>query len=292
MSQFQASPEILIKNSVQFLHKIYKQNRKKIGLIAVSGGIDSAVSLTLLVKALGREQVHVLLLPYDDQDMQDAQTIVKWNAIPKKNVQSINIKPIVEGVLKALKTVGKTSHAQLSTDGKNLNIDEFRLGNIMARARMIVLYDQAKKLDALVCGTENKSEKYLGYFTRFGDEASDIEPIQGFYKTQVRYLAEQLQLPEVFLKKSPSAGLWNAQTDEKELGFSYEAADQVLGELIEKQGGVLYLKLIEGGRLAEVTNMIHQQLPALSTEIIVAILQRVQTQQFKHEVPYTTESNY
>lgn len=162
----------------------------------------------------------------------------------------------------------------------------------MARSRMIMLFDQAKKLDALVCGTENKSEKYLGYFTRFGDEASDIEPIQGFYKTQIRQLAEHLQLPEVFLKKSPSAGLWKDQTDEQELGFSYAVADQIFEQLIDEKGGVLYLQLIEGQRLPEVTTAIHQVLPEISKEIITTVLKRVQSQQFKHEVPYTTESNY
>jgi NAD+ synthase len=115
----------------------------------------------------------------------------------------------------------------------------------MARVRMVVLYDFAKKLKGLVCGTENRSEYCLGYFTRFGDEASDIEPLQHLYKTQVYELAKYLGVPQNIIDKQPSANLWGNQTDENELGFSYGEADPVLYlyfdkkipiEDIEKQG--------------------------------------------------------
>jgi NAD+ synthase len=295
MSNQTAKYEQVRRNIVNFLKKTYQQHDKKNGIIAVSGGIDSAVSLSLLVQALGRERVHALLLPYGDQEMQDAQTIVAWNKLPKKNIQISNIKPIVDGVLTAVQNTlevtqaaDKKLAAAKSKEGEEMSA--YRLGNIMARARMIVVYDAAKKLDALVCGTENKSEKYLGYFTRFGDEASDMEPIQGLYKSHVRELAMYLELPAVFLEKSPSAGLWEDQTDENELCFSYEVADQVFEQLIEKQSGLLYLQLIEGSRLAAVTTAIAQQLPEVSRDTITAVLKRVQSQQFKHEVPYTTET--
>jgi NAD+ synthase len=147
---------------------------------------------------------------------------------------------------------------------KSLQVaDELRRGNIMARMRMIAVYDLAKKLDALVCGTENKSEKYLGYFTRFGDEASDIEPLQHLYKTQVRRLVEYLQMPSIFLEKPPSAGLWQGQTDEQELGFSYEDADKALAELID-------------GTNENSDQLVKEKVHA-----------RVKSQHFKHEVPYT-----
>jgi NAD+ synthase len=107
-------------------------------------------------------------------------------------------------------------------------LDKVRLGNIMARVRMIVLFDQAKQLNALVLGTENKSEHYLGYYTRFGDEASDIEPLRNLYKTEVYRLAEYLGvLPEI-RDAVPSAGLWPGQSDEGQFGFTYEAADEIL----------------------------------------------------------------
>src|SRR5258708_26883046 len=108
--------------------------------------------------------------------------------------------------------------------------------------RMIILYDLAKKYKALVCGTENKSENLLGYFTRFGDQASDIEPIEHLYKTQVYQLAKYLNLPDAIITQQPSAGLWQGQTDEGQFGFTYEEADQVLFLHFEKK---LVVEIIE-----------------------------------------------
>jgi len=107
----------------------------------------------------------------------------------------------------------------------NAKKDKVRLGNILARVRMICLFDLAKKLGALVVGTENKSEKMLGYFTRFGDEASDLEPIVHLYKTEVIKLAKELGVPAAIIKAAPTAGLWPGQTDEAELGMTYAEID-------------------------------------------------------------------
>jgi NAD+ synthase len=126
-----------------------------------------------------------------------------------------------------------------------------------------------KKLKALVCGTENKSEHYLGYFTRFGDGASDLEPILGLYKTQVRELAEHLKLPEKYLEKAPSAELWQGQTDEQELGFSYEDADRVMAELIDHKKPIEEIK-VEG----------------VDDATVGRIIARVKATEFKHQVPY------
>lgn len=180
-------------------------------VIAVSGGVDSAVALTLLTQALGKDKVTPVCLPYGDQDMGDSKTIIEWNGLSGRMME-VNIGEIVDSIAK-----------QLGAEGESV-----RKGNIMARVRMIVVFDLAKKLGALVCGTENKSEHYLGYFTRFGDSASDFEPITGLYKTQVWEMAKLLGLPEIFYTKAPSAGLWEGQSDEKEMGFSYAQADKVL----------------------------------------------------------------
>jgi NAD+ synthase len=134
---------------------------------------------------------------------------------------------------------------------------------------MICVFDIAKKLDALVVGTENKSEHYLGYFTRFGDAASDIEPICHLYKTQVRQLAQFIHLPEIFLTKAPSAGLWIGQTDEAEMGFSYAKADQVLEKLIDEHTPVEDI-----------------QIAGVSAEVVQKIIAQLETMQFKREVPY------
>jgi len=138
----------------------------------------------------------------------------------------------------------------------------------MARTRMIILFDQAKRHEALVCGTENKSEHLLGYFTRFGDSASDIEPITHLYKTQVYQLAKYLKIPEEIIQTQPTAGLWENQTDEGEFGFTYEEADQVL-----------YLFHDRNKSLNEIINLGFK-----NTE---KIIKRVKQNEFKRKTPYT-----
>ena len=144
--------------------------------------------------------------------------LIKKLGIPRNHITQINIKNPVDEVTRI--------------DPK---MDILRKGNIMARIRMTFVFDQAKRHRALVVGTENKSEYLLGYFTRFGDGASDIEPLRNLYKTHVYQLAEFMHLPKSILTKQPSAGLWENQTDEGEFGFSYKDADRVLYYYFDKK---------------------------------------------------------
>ena len=268
----------MIGEILSFIKQTFTRTGKETAIIAVSGGIDSAVSLSLVVRALGADKVHVVLLPFGEQDMTDARAMVDFNQIPISNQHEIQIKPIVDSIFAVV-------------DGKDKNA-ELRLGNIMARARMIVLYDLAKTLDALVCGTENKSEKYLGYFTRFGDEASDLEPIQHLFKTQVRQVASELHLPQEILTKQPSAGLWQDQTDEIEFGFSYDDADKVLEIIVDKQPALLE-RLTNGKArsLEEVCDGARFLSGAsLDPTTIEKVLKHLQANWFKHLVPYHMES--
>jgi NAD+ synthase len=244
---------------IQFLRDTFAEQKRTQGVIAVSGGIDSAVSLTLLVQAIGAENVMALLLPHHTQSMDDARVIVQHNQIPSSNIVEIDIKPIVDAAATAL-----------SMPARENEQDAMRRGNLKARARMMCLFDMAKAKNALVCGTENKSEHYLGYFTRFGDAASDIEPICHLYKTQVRELAQALNLPQIFLEKAPSAGLWVGQTDEAEMGFSYQDADKVLREYIDLKK-----------KPTEIT------IEGVSVETVQKVIQQVNTMKFKLEVPYS-----
>ncbi len=240
-----------VKNITTWIVETFRQNQKSQAVIAVSGGVDSGLALTLLTQALGTDCVWPVLLPMAGQDMTDALSVVEWNRIPTRHVTTLDIAPVVSSLSEV---VGLT--------------DKTRLGNIQARVRMILVFDLAKKLDALVCGTENKSENLLGYYTRYGDSASDLEPIAHLYKTQVYQLAKFLHLPDKILTKPPSAGLWSGQTDESEFGFSYQQADQVLWASQTNQSG---------------------SDSDVSSDIAQKVLARVSSQKFKAQVPYKIE---
>ncbi len=257
MSVALSQPSNSLEKIVSFIRETYRKQHREKAVIAVSGGIDSALALTLLSRALKTEQIYPLLLPYGDQETSDAESILEFNQIPQQNWQKIDIKPLVAVAAQAVKL---------------LTEEQVRRGNLMARARMMLIFDRAKQLQALVCGTENKSEKHLGYFTRFGDEASDLEPIVHLYKTQVWQLAKYLKLPAKIIEKAPSAGLWPGQTDEAELGFSYELADQVIFQLVDQQR-----------QPSEV------EVSAASPDQIQAVINQVQRTVFKQQTPYLFE---
>jgi len=259
----QIQPEI--KLSLEFIQACLAQAKKSRVVIAVSGGIDSAVALTLAVKAVGAENVTALLLPFGDQDMADAQLIAEFNQLPSQQIVTFNILPIIQAASQVANMVES---------------DSLRLGNLMARTRMMLVFDLAKKLDALVSGTENLSEHFLGYFTRYGDEASDFEPIATWFKTEVRAAASALGLPELFLTKSPSAGLWLGQTDEAELGFSYDQADAVLA--VWRELKVANSQLI----LDQATIQLVAEQTKIDLRLVDKILSRVAATNFKHQVPY------
>jgi NAD+ synthase len=260
-------PQQTIDHIISFIKETYQRANKKQAVIAVSGGIDSALSLTLVSEALGPKNVWPLFLPFKEQSIADSEAIAAVNRVPKSHWRTVQIDPIVEALEK---TVSPHTSERMGS---------LRKGNAMARARMMVVYDTAKELDALVCGTENKSEKYLAYFTRFGDEASDIEPIVGLYKTQVRQLASFLNLPEQFVTKAPSAGLWDGQTDEDELGFSYEQADQVIEGFLQESQTTENITQLAAVTISEKSGV--------ELAIVESVLKRIKSTHFKHQVPYT-----
>ncbi len=180
-------------------------------VVGLSGGIDSSLSAALAARALGPERVHGFLLPYrtsSPESERDARAVAEHLGIPHR---VIDISPMVD------------AYFEMEPDAP-----ADRRGNKMARERMTILFDQAKKLDALVLGTSNKTEILLGYSTVFGDNASSLNPLGDLYKHQIWQLSRHLGLPAEVIDKAPSADLWPGQTDEGELGFSYETADEVL----------------------------------------------------------------
>jgi len=187
-------------------------------VVNLSGGIDSAVSFALAVGALGPQNVLAVRLPYKTSSadsLEHAQVLIDQFGCPSATI------PIAEMV-----------DPLIALDPE---ISDMRKGNIMARARMIVAYDQSEAFNGLVVGTGNKTEILLGYTTLYGDSACALNPIGDLYKTQVRQLARALQIPEVIITKPPSADLWTGQTDEGELGFTYEDVDKLLYLLVDQR---------------------------------------------------------
>jgi NAD+ synthetase len=212
----EAALEPVIDAKADLLREVAENAGRGRLLVGLSGGIDSAVSLGLAVRALGPRDVTAVRLPSrhtEQVHLDDAAATAAAVGLPEENLLTVSIEPILAGLAEARPDVAGS---------------DIRFGNASARSRMIVIYDLAQALHALVCGTENRTENLLGYFTRFGDAASDIEPITDLYKTEVRAAARVLGLPEAVITKHPTAGLWGGQTDEDELGFTYADADSVL----------------------------------------------------------------
>lgn len=187
-------------------------------IVNLSGGLDSSLSCVLAVEALGAENVIALRLPYrasSSDSLTDAQLLIDQLGIQSKTIE---ITDMVDGLIRL--------------DPQMSNV---RKGNIMARARMIVLYDQSEAQKALPVGTSNKTEILLGYSTIHGDSASALNPIGDLYKTQVRQLSREMNVPTPIIDKPPSADLWADQTDEKELGFTYEEVDKLLYLLVDQR---------------------------------------------------------
>jgi NAD+ synthase len=205
----------VIEKIVNFIRKKVKESKAKGVVLGISGGIDSATASYLAVKSLGKEKVLGVIMPYyQNQELEDAIFVCKNLDIDYK---IISIKEIVNKFEEAL----------------GFEIDKITKGNLMVRSRMVILYGIANAKKYLVLGTSNKTEFLVGYFTKWGDGASDIAPLLGLYKTEVKEIAKILGVSEKIISKKPTAGLWEGQTDEDELGIEYDLLDKILYRLID-----------------------------------------------------------
>jgi len=224
----------------------------KKGVVGISGGLDSAVVAFLVKEALGKSNVTGLLMPYKTSSrdsMSDALEVVKQTGIKSK---IFDMTPAVDGFLGSYER----------------EIDKVRRGNIIARMRMITLYDYSHKIGGLVIGTSNKTELLFGYTTIYGDAAYAINPIGDLFKTQVRQLAKLLGVPRRIIDKPPSADLWIGQTDESELGFTYKMIDELLYFIVDLRYTDMELKEL-----------------GYRTELIKRVRERIWSNQFKRLPP-------
>ncbi len=228
---------------VDFIRKTVSGAGYRKVILGLSGGVDSGTVAYLSAEALGAENVVGVLMPYgknDPESVKCADLVVEALKIKKYKV---DISLMVDDYFKNFP-----------------DADKVRRGNKMARERMAVLYDLSKKENALVIGSGNKTETLLGYCTLFGDSAWALNPLANLYKAEVYMLAEHLGIPEPIIKRRPTAGLWNGQTDEDELGYSYGDIDRLLALMVD--GKLRDEELKERGFSAEFINDIRERIKA------------------------------
>ncbi|MCY4017946.1 MAG: NAD+ synthase [Chloroflexi bacterium] len=218
LDRLKVNPELATRIVTGFIRDSITKAGMSRAVIGLSGGIDSALSAYLSAQALGADNVLALRMPYktsSPSSMNDAEAVIEDLGLPHLTL------PI-------------TAMAQPMIE-RFPDMSKLRRGNIMARLRMITLYDQSVAWGGLVMGTSNKTEFLLGYSTIYGDSGVALHPIADLYKYQVRQLASHLGVPRSIIEKPPSADLWVGQTDEDELGFTYDEADQVLMLLVDER---------------------------------------------------------
>lgn len=234
-----------------FIHSEITRAGFSRAVIGLSGGIDSALSCYLAAEALGPKNVLAIRMPYktsSPESMEHARLVIDDLGVESKTISiSDMVDPYFEKFPKS---------------------NNMRRGNTMARSRMIVLYDQSEAFDGLVVGTGNKTEILLGYSTLYGDSACALNPIGDLYKTQVRQFSREIGIPAEIIEKAPSADLWVGQTDEDELGFTYEEVDKLLYLLVDHR--YRPNDLIDAG---------------FSEEFVRKVIERVKQNQFKRIPP-------
>ena len=228
-------------------------------VVGISGGIDSALTAALTVKALGKDKVLGIHMPESGLttavDSEDAKALADWLGIEFRTID-------ISGIISAFMAAVPESESA----------DQLCRGNLKARIRMSLLYFHANQMNRMVIGTGNKTEILLGYYTKYGDGGVDLEPIGGLYKTEVWELSRRLGVPEPLITKKPSAGLWKGQTDEAELGISYVKVDNVLRMLEQNEAPETILNTL-----------------GVSIEQLNSVIKRIERNEHKRKAPPVPE---
>jgi len=257
-----APPACQVELAERVLTAFLREEAHKVGfkraVLGLSGGIDSALVVELAARAFGSENVLAVAMPYRSSHP-DSLRLAQQSALHAGvSLEVVDISPMADGHIAA--------DAGLGQDDSQLA--RLRKGNIMSRCRMITLFDRSARDHALVLGTSNKTELLLGYGTIFGDMASGINPIGDLYKSQVVALSRHLGVPVEIIDRPPSADLWEGQTDEQELGHSYDAVDAFLHYSVDRRYTPAELRKL-----------------GFATETIEGLQNRVRLNQYKRRPP-------
>jgi len=264
---------VVTKILVGFIADCFQKANAQSAVIGLSGGLDSAVVAKLSAEALRLERVLGVVMPYKTsapESIADALRFGEWLGI---RTELVDISPLVDAYF-----------------SRQREADANRRGNAMARTRMIVLYDISAREQGLVIGTSNKSELLLGYGTIFGDLACAINPVGDLYKTQMRQLAEYLEIPEYIRKKTPTADLFQGQTDEGDLGFTYDEADRLLFLWVDQRVSEEELK--EYGFAQEFINAVFNRVRKNNFKRLPPLIAKFSGRTIGHEFRYPWEWSF
>jgi NAD+ synthase len=252
-------PEIDAPSAVEVITAFIRSQAEQTGfqrlVVGLSGGVDSATVAFLTARAIGADNLLAVRMPYRTSSPGSEADAMRVVTALGCRTELVDITPMVDPML-----------ALVSGDDESAL--RVRRGNVMARQRMIVMYDRSAAFDALVVGTSNKTEALLGYGTLHGDMASALAPIGDLYKSQLRAVATALGVPEEILAKPPSADLWPDQTDEAELGASYDDLDRILFALVDRRWSVE--RCVTAG---------------LDPKLVAWVAERVARNEFKRQTP-------
>ena len=250
--------ELAERMLVAFLREEIERTGLRRAVLGLSGGVDSALVVELAARALGGERVLAVAMPYRSSATASLELARASAAHAGVALEEVDVSPAADALFRSAGVPDDPADAAA----------RLRRGNVLARLRMTTLYDRSARDGALVLGTSNKTELLLGYGTQHGDLASALNPIGDLYKRQVYVLSERLGVPRAILDRPPSADLWEGQTDEQDLGASYDALDALLHRMVDRR--YARARLLEAG---------------FDGGFIDAIAERVRRSHFKRRPP-------